>query len=185
MPTLPKKARVDVYRRVYDNFQASVTRFDCGKHCAPHNSGSPVCCSVEHAVPIVDKWEWQLLKSRTDLWRPYKPTDADGRKLVADMHDDCRAVECKGAAFCERDNRSLACRAFPFFPYITKEREILGVSVFWQFQELCWVINHLEHVTADFVRECIAGYEAVFAADPEEFAANRELAADMRRVFTR
>jgi hypothetical protein len=183
--TQDKSIRVDVYRTLYDNFQAPVTRFDCGKHCAPLNNGSPVCCSAEHAVPIVDKWEFELLESRSDLWRLYTPKDADGRKIVEDMHEDCLAVECKGAAFCERDNRSLACRAFPFFPYITRENEIIGVAYFWGFQELCWVINHLELVTPEFVRECLAAYQAVFDNDPEEFKANRDLSADMRRQFTR
>src|SRR5262245_23341022 len=135
--------QVELYRRVYEKFQAPVTRFDCGRHCAPHNGGTPVCCDAGHAVPIVDKWEYQLLRSRSDLWRRYKPVDADGRAIVADMHKDCLAVECKGAAFCERDNRSMACRAFPFFPYITRERQILGLAYFWGFEELCWVINHL------------------------------------------
>ncbi|MBM3537446.1 MAG: hypothetical protein FJX55_06385, partial [Alphaproteobacteria bacterium] len=110
----PKKSRVELYRRVYENFQAPVSRFDCGRQCAPHNGGQPVCCDTRNAVPIVDKWEYQLLRSRSDLWRPFKPQSAVDRQIVADMHSECRAVECKGAAHCERDNRSVACRAFPF-----------------------------------------------------------------------
>src|SRR5690242_7887698 len=89
-----------VYERVFALFTAPVSRFDCGRHCAPHNGGQPVCCTTDHAVPIVDKWEWRLLKSRSDLWHRYRPDDAEGRKIVAELHDDCLAVACKGARHC-------------------------------------------------------------------------------------
>ena len=178
-------SRVELYRRVYANFTAPVSRFDCGKKCAPHNGGKPVCCDTDHAVPILDKWEYQLLRQRSDLWRPYKPDDAAGRAIVADMHHECKAAECKGAAFCERDNRALACRAFPFFPYITRDGQIPGLAYYWVFEDRCWVISHLEIATRDFVRECLAAYEAIFAEDRLEYDVNREMAADMRRVFAR
>jgi len=183
--TSSTKSRVDLYRRVYDSFTAPVARFDCGKKCAPHNGGEPVCCSTEHAIPILDKWEFELLRSRSDLWRPYKPNDAEGRAIVADMHHECRAAECKGAAHCERDNRALACRAFPFFPYITRDGRIPGLSYYWAFEDRCWVISHLEIATREFVRECLAAYEAIFAEDRLEYECNRDMSADMRRVFSR
>ena len=184
MPTR-QKSRVELYRRVYEKFQAPVSRFDCGRHCAPHNGGQPVCCDTGNAVPIVDKWEWQLLKSRSDLWRLFKPKSAIDREIVAGMHSECRAVECKGAAHCERDNRSLACRAFPFFPYITREREVIGLAGFWYFEDRCWVLSNLGVVTPQFVTECLEAYEAIFAEDAEEFDVNRKLSADMRGIFTK
>ena len=186
-PFMPKTptSRVELYRRVYENFAAPVSRFDCGRKCAPHNGGTPVCCSTEHAIPILDKWEFDLLRSRSDLWRPYRPTDAEGRAIVADMHHECRAAECKGAARCERDNRALACRAFPFFPYITRDGAIPGLAYFWSFEDRCWIISNLEVVTSDFVRECLAAYEAIFAEDRLEYECNRDMSADMRRVYTR
>ena len=185
MPKHPTPARVELYRRVYEKFNAPVSRFDCGRKCAPHNGGTPVCCDTEHAVPILDKGEFSLLTSRTDLWRRYKPTDASGRAVVADMHVENCAAECKGAAHCERENRTMACRAFPFFPYITREREIVGLAYYWTFEDRCWVISHLEIVTPDFVRECLAAFETIFAEDPLEFDTNRDQSADMRRLFTR
>ncbi len=185
MPAKPKASRVELYRRVYASFTAPVSRFDCGQKCAQHNGGTPVCCSTEHAVPILDKAELKLLRSRSDLWRPYKPTDAAGREIVADMHEDCCAAECKGAAFCERDNRTMACRAFPFFPYMNREGEILGLSYYWGFVDRCWLMNHLEVVTTQFIGECLDAYQTIFAEDPEEYDCNKDLAADMRRVYTR
>jgi hypothetical protein len=180
-----RAARVELYRRVYQDFQAPVSRFDCGRKCAPHNGGEPVCCSTDHAIPIADKAEFELLRSRTDLWRRYTPNDAAARREVAGMHRDCVAIECKGARHCERDNRTMACRAFPFFPYMTRAGEIVGLAYFWAFEDRCWVISNLAVVTTDFVRECIAAYEAVFAVDRLEYETNLRLSADMRRVFAR
>jgi hypothetical protein len=180
-----RAARIELYRRVYETFRAPVSRFDCGRKCAPHNGGEPVCCSTEHAIPIADKAEFELLRSRTDLWRRYTPNDAAARREVAGMHRDCIAIECKGARSCERENRTMACRAFPFFPYMTRQGEIIGLAYFWAFEDRCWVISNLAVVTQDFVRECISAYEAIFAIDRLEYETNLRLSADMRRVFAR
>lgn len=180
-----RAARVELYRRVHENFQAPVSQFDCGRKCAPHNGGEPVCCSTEHAIPVADKPEFDLLRARTDLWRRYTPTDAQARRELADLHEDCVAIECKGARHCERDNRTMACRAFPFFPYMTRAGEIPGLSYYWSFEDRCWVISNLGIVTPGFVRECIESYEMIFAADREEHDVYMRLSADMRRVFAR
>jgi hypothetical protein len=181
---MPKITKA-LYERIYAGFQAPVSRYDCGAKCAPHNGGTPVCCSTDNAVPLVDKWEFGLLRSRSDLWRPYEPTDAAGREIVKDLHKDCRAVECKGAAHCERDNRSMSCRAFPFFPYMTRDDEIVGLAYFWAFEDRCWIVSNLQVVDKKFVRECLASYELLFAHDADERKANREEGAYMRRTFSR
>ena len=179
---MPMAATPEDYARVYARFTAPVSRFDCGRKCAPHNDGVPVCCSADHAVPIVDKSEYALLKSRTDLWRDYVPKDAAGRKIVADMHAHCDAVECKGVQFCERDNRSMACRAFPFFPYFTREKTLVGLAYYWDFEDRCWIISNLQVVDRGFVREFVDAYEALFAVDEDERAGMIEHSASMRRV---
>lgn len=176
---------IALYRKIFDTFQAPVSRYDCGRKCAPLNDGVPVCCDTGHAIPLVDKHEWLLLKSRSDLWRPYRARDAQAKEELADKHRDCRAIECKGFRHCERDNRSMACRAFPFFPYITREDELVGLSVFWDFADRCWVQSNLQIVEPAFVRECIAAYELLFDNDKLERDANREHSAAMRRAFTR
>ncbi|MGH6931073.1 MAG: hypothetical protein ACREEE_01420 [Dongiaceae bacterium] len=178
-------AKPEDFARIYRRFRAPITRFDCGKKCAPLNGGEPVCCSTDHAIPMVQKAEWRLLKSRTDLWRKFKPFNAASRKLVNALHHSCTAIECKGAAFCERDNRSMACRAFPFFPYITRAGEFAGLAYYWEFEQTCWVISNLTVVDLDFVKEFISAHEALFAADPDEFETFRGQSIHMRREFSR
>lgn len=176
---------VALYKKIYAEFQAPVSRFDCGAKCAPLNGGVPVCCDIEQAIPLADKHEVELLYKRSDLWRPFRANDAASKHELKDKHADCRAIQCKGARFCERDNRSLACRAFPFFPYITAGDELVGLAPFWTYEDRCWVMSNLQIVDRRFAREFIAAHEALFAADPEERKANAEQSAAMRRVFSR
>jgi hypothetical protein len=172
------------YRHIYDIFQASISRFDCGRKCAPLNGGSPVCCSTQNAVPVVHRAEYKELQRRTDLWFDFKPYDAATKKIVKDLHRSCTAVECKGVAFCERDNRSLACRAFPFFPYMNRAGEFIGLGTYWDFSDRCWMISNMQVVDAKFVAEFVAAYEYLFKVDPREYDTFKEFSATMRRRFS-
>jgi hypothetical protein len=154
---------------LYANFNASISRFDCGRKCAPLNGGEPVCCSTQNAVPVVHKVEFDLLKSRTDLWSKFKPYDYATRQIVNELTSDCMAIHCKGARSCERDNRTIACRGFPFYPYITRQREFVGLGTYWVFEDRCWMMSNLHIVDAVFVGEFVATNEALFAKDKTEF----------------
>jgi len=178
-------AKPEDFARLYERFSAPIARYDCGRKCAPLNGGEPVCCSTKNAVPLVQKAEWRLLKTRTDLWKLFKPYDGATRRIVKDLHHTCTAIECKGVAFCERENRSMACRAFPFYPYITRENEFVGLAYYWDFEDSCWVISNLAVVDAAFIREFVEAHEMLFEADKDEFDTFRQQAADMRRVFSR
>ena len=136
-------------------------------------------------VPLVQKAEWRLLKSRSDLWHRFKPYDRASRLIVQDLHHSCTAIECKGVAFCERENRSMACRAFPFYPYITRAGEFVGLAYYWDFEHSCWVISNMQIVDRAFVREFVEAHEMVFAVDKDEFDTFKEQSASMRRVFSR
>ena len=174
------------FKVIYDMFSAAIaTKLDCGRICAPLNNGSPVCCSTENAIPIVENEEWKLLKSRTDLWKPFKPFDKVTKKIVKDLPDTACAVECKCAVFCERDNRSLACRSFPFFPYFTKGGDLIGLAYYWVFEDRCWVISNVHVADKKFVTEMIAAYEYLFEKDEEQYEAYYDESATMRRVFSK
>ena len=166
-----------VYRRIFNGFNAPVVPLDCGEKCRHLNDGIPVCCDIDHAVPVMDKSEYKELRSRSKLWRKYRPENEHGEELVDSLHKDCVACECKGAKFCERDNRSLSCRAFPFFPYIDKDGDMLGLATYWTFEDRCWVISNMKMVTQEFVEEFFETYEYLFKEKPDEF----EVFKDSRR----
>ncbi len=173
------------FARLYEGFRVPLSRHDCGRFCAPLNDGEPVCCSTRHAVPVMEKTEFALLKSRTDLWHRYRPDDAQGKRIVAELGKTCVAAECKGARQCERDNRSIACRAFPFYPYVTREGDFVGLAFYWAYRDRCWVISNLEVVTRDFIAEFAAAYDDILGRDAEEFDTMKSCSATHRRVFSR
>ena len=173
------------FESLYKNFNAPVSRFDCGQKCAPLNGGSPVCCSTENAVPVVHRVEFDLLKTRTDLWSKFKPYDYATKQIVEELTPECMAIHCKGARFCERDNRTIACRGFPFYPYITRKREFVGIGTYWVFEDRCWMMSNLEIVDAKFVSEFVATYEALFVKDHSEFTTYVDFSASARRLYSR
>jgi len=176
------------FAKMHQGFDASISsQHDCGRWCAPLNGGQPICCTTEAAIPIADKAEWKHLKKRTDLWHLYKPAkgDSHAQSIVDELHPNCVAIECKGAAHCERDNRTLACRAFPFYPYVDKSGEIIGLAYYWIFEDRCWVLSNLEIVEPGFVTQMLNTYEFLFAMDGDEFEAFRDQSAKQRRVFSR
>ena len=174
-----------LYGEIYDLLQAPVARFDCGQKCAPLNGGTPVCCSADNAIPVMAREEYRMLRGRSELWRPYRARTAAGRKVVKELHSSCIATECKGAAFCERDNRSLCCRAFPFFPYITRGDAFVGLGYYWSYEDRCWVISNLKQVDRQFVAQFVAAFERLFAEKADERKLFRDYSAGMRRVFSR
>ena len=183
---MPKyKITPDDFAQLYETFSAPVSRFDCGRKCAPLNGGEPVCCSTKNAVPVVHKVEFDLLKTRGDLWSKFKPYDYETRQIVAELTSDCTAIACKGARHCERDQRTIACRGFPFFPYITRERQFVGLGTYWVFEDRCWMMSNIELVDRQFIDEFVAAYEALFVKDPSEFKTYVDFSAAARRVFSR
>src|SRR5436305_9583354 len=84
MPSKTPKATLKPadFASLYDSFQAPVSRYDCGRKCAPLNGGEPVCCSTQNAVPVVHKVEFEMLKTRSDLWKKFKPYDYATKQIV-------------------------------------------------------------------------------------------------------
>jgi len=181
------KSRIEPrhFARLYAQFQAPVSKFDCGRKCAPLNGGEPVCCTTGHAIPVVEKAEFAFLKSRTDLWSRYRARDAASRKIVDELPRSTCAIECKGVQFCERDNRTIACRAFPFYPYLTARGDFIGLSVYWTFEDRCWMIARLDLAEPAFVKEMVAAFESIFELDADERETMRAHSASARRVYSR
>ena len=98
---------------------------------------------------------------------------------------DCTAIACKGVRHCERDNRTIACRGFPFYPYLTRQKEFVGIGTYWVFEDRCWMMSNLEIVDRAFIDQFVATYEALFIKDPSEFTTYVDFSAAARRVYSR
>lgn len=169
----------DEVRQLYANFEAPIAALDCGQKCAPYNDGGkPFCCDICVAVPTLYQSEWDYLSARTDLWFEWKAesctdTPEEAAEEVARLTEETQGTmilaECLGPAHCQREYRGLTCRQFPFFPYIDSQGNVLGLSYYWEYEDKCWVISHLDVVTAQYRQEFLQAFETIFERIPGEF----------------
>jgi len=159
-------------RALFDGFDFPIAKLDCGKKCAPHNpSGKPFCCDICHAVPAAFKSEWTYFQATTDLWHRYRgdecasPSDGEAGRAIpdSDLPPGMISLACLGPARCQRDVRTLSCRAFPFFPYITSDYRFLGLACEWEFESVCWVISNLGAVTDEYREEFLRTFDHLLA----------------------
>ena len=177
----------DAFARLYQTFQAPISALDCGSRCAPYNErGVPFCCDTRHAVPSVYQAEWQYLNDHTDLWHLWKPEDSgNAAQLRSALPDGQVLVECLGHKLCQRNFRSITCRSFPFYPYLTVQGEFIGISYYWEYEDRCWVISHLGQVSQAYMESFIDAYDTIFQLVPEEVENFRQHSIRMRRIFGR
>jgi hypothetical protein len=177
------------FREIYDRFDAPVTSLDCGSRCAPHNpTGKPFCCDICQAVPVVYHQEWEYLQTHTELWHLWRgdecPADpVDPQELLKDTPEHMCLLACKGPDHCQREYRSISCRQFPFFPYITSDDRFIGLAYHWDFEPTCWVISHLDEVTQAYRNAFIITYDRLFTHMPEDYESYYFLSEDMRAEF--
>ena len=91
---------------------------------------------------------------------------------------NARVTCCASVAFV-----SITCRAFPFFPYITRDDWFIGMTYYWQYEYGCWVISNLQVVTPEYREQFIAAFEELFERMPQERESYRQYSTTMRRVF--
>lgn len=175
--------------KVYAGFNAPIQKIDCGQICAVHNpNGLPFCCDICHAIPAVYLDEWEYLKNVTDLWHQWKVEECGSMSAITeeisdDLPETMILLACKGVLFCERQNRSLACRQFPFFPYVTDDFRFIGLAYEWKFENQCWVISHLDQVSKTYRDEFINTFDEIFNLWPEEMESYANKSEEMRSVF--
>jgi hypothetical protein len=186
LTSVPETNTID-YKTLYPQFDSPLSHDDCGEKCAPYNEyGIPFCCDIRQAVPTVYKSEWKYLKENTDLWHIWDDGDPDDtNRLLAETPEEQVLVECKGHARCQRSFRSITCRAFPFYPYITCDGEFLGLSYYWQYEDRCWIISNLEVVTLNYRSQFMDTYNQLFKFYPQEMENFKHHSGVMRMVFSR
>jgi len=175
------------FAALYARFEAPIAALNCGDKCSPYNeNGVPFCCDIHHAVPTAYKAEWDYLKRNTDLWHLWQSSDpGETAKLQNEAPKRQVLIACLGYEQCQRGFRSITCRAFPFFPYIDREGQFIGLSYYWEYEDRCWVISNLRIVSPDYRAEFIAAYDSIFENMPEEYENFRYHSIIMRRFFGR
>ena len=174
---------------LYRSFNAPVTALDCGRMCAPHNpSGKPFCCDICHSVPVAYPPEWDYARANTDLWHVWRGDECESEPcdpsvLREETPASMLLLACKGPALCQRDFRSISCRQFPFFPYVTSDYRAIGLAFTWTFESVCWVISNLDQVTETYRAEFVRFYDRLFDLMPDELESYMLLSEEMREAF--
>lgn len=170
---------------LFQLFSSSITEVDCGEKCSVYNANHiPFCCDIRCVVPSAYPCEWEHLKNHTELWRTL---EKNGRykEIINKLPENQVPLICLGYQKCQRNFRTLSCRSFPFFPYIDHQGKFIGLSYYWEYQDRCWIINHLSSVTPRFRDEFVAAYQYILERSLQEYANFRHQSIIMRRVFGR
>lgn len=175
------------FSNLYNHFHSPITSLNCGEKCAPYNEhGVPFCCDTNHAIPTAYTAEWAYLIENTDLWHLW---DAEGSKddalIRAETPDDQVLIECLGHTSCQRHYRSVTCRSFPFFPYITENNEFIGLSYYWEYEDRCWVISNLALIDRKYLKEFVMAYDILLMEYVHELENFKYQSTLMRRYFLR
>ncbi len=170
----------------YSLLQEELTNYDCGTLCKDQNGGIPFCCSVENAVPFLYRAEFSFLKKRTDLWKVWNPKTKNEIKLQK-SHEDEHTVfcECKGVAFCERENRSISCRTFPLEPYIDKRGVFVGLVFMREFKHGCPLTQRTKDIRQEFIDTNFLFWEKLMLRKPNEYETYRRSSIAYRRYRTK
>jgi hypothetical protein len=172
-------------KEIYRTLHQPVVEFDCGKKCAEINNGVPICCDDSHAIPVLYTSELIYLRKKTDLWRNFRAYDQHERTMASELPDDQRFARCKGHLECERENRSISCRTFPFFPYFTREHGFMGLAYYWEYRGRCWILERHDLVKRDFVDGFVKAWELIFERKPDEMDFFQGFSATCRGAHTR
>ena len=157
------------FENLYKVFSKPLADLDCGEKCGPYNDyGVPVCCDIGLLVPAAYKEEWAFLKDSTDLWHLWQDVPkADFEDLQDELQSGQILLECLGYQRCQRPFRSVTCRAFPFFPYLSSEGEFIGLAYYREFRDQCWIISNLNIVSSGYIKEFQNAYMMLFENFPE------------------
>lgn len=173
------------FSQLYQGFHLPISHTDCGSKCAPFNPlGRPFCCDPDYAVPVLYDQEWEYLQTASSQWQLYQAkSEAEKLKLTNEAPYYMVFASCRGHQACHRPTRAISCRQFPFFPYITEDGRFIGLSVEWEFEKICWLLNHLEEVNLAYREAFIQTYDLIFDAWMDDFESYATHSEQIREVF--
>jgi len=156
------------FQELYSGFATPLCELDCGLKCGPYNDyGVPICCDIHQVIPSAFNMEWHYLERNTDLWQPWSAGEAFDPELDEELLDGQVLLMCKGYQECQRDYRTLTCRAFPFYPYLNSQGEFLGLATYPEFRYGCWILSNLQVVSQDYKSAFHWAFQQVFERYPD------------------
>jgi len=167
-------------KTLYAKFNLPISSVDCGEKCRLNNpNGVPFCCDIHYAIPAVYPQEKAYFKTNTELWFDYQGAAIPDE---LDLPENLLFMQCLGASRCQREFRSLSCRQFPFYPYVTSDYRFLGLGLEWEFKDKCWIFENVRLVSPDYRYQFIQVYDEIFAFHQEIFDNYAEHSAIARKI---
>jgi hypothetical protein len=193
MAAVTRDLNSEEIRYYHSLLNEELTEFDCGELCKHDNGGVPYCCKSEHAVPLLYKAEFDLLRSIGDLWHEWTPVTSDDRKIAETASRDQVFCECKGIEFCVRDQRSISCRTFPLEPYIDRRGAFVGLTFVRDFTERdpdtgkvkCPMTRRKNEIRQSFVDSHFIFWEKIMLRRDEEYETYVATSRGLRRERNR
>ena len=102
---------------------------------------------------------------------------------IDDLPENMVLLACKGVQHCQRPYRAISCRQFPFFPYVTEDFRFIGLAYEWEFENVCWVISHLDQVSDTYRMEFIQTFDEIFNLWPEEMESYAIKSEELQTAF--
>ena len=157
------------FKELYQEFSLPLSGIDCGEKCGPFNDyGIPVCCDIKLVIPSAYDLEWEYLRAETELWHLWQGSGAiEQEELIQDVQPGQQLLQCLGHHSCQRSYRSITCRAFPFYPYLDRAGDLLGLAYYREFRDQCWIISNLSVVTVEYKEQFQRTFEKLFQRYPD------------------
>jgi hypothetical protein len=171
-------------RRFYRLLSTPMTRFNCGRLCAPANGGIPLCCDRSEVIPILFLGEFRWHRARSRFWKRTRPRNRGEKKLMDEATAYTVFAECPGVKDCRRSLRALVCRLYPFEPYVAKDGHVKGLvySEGARTNDACPLIGRKRNTyRGEYIRNAIQVWSEILASIPEE----QELYYDESRKLDR
>ena len=170
------------FKELYEMFSSPLSELDCGQKCGPYNDyGVPVCCDINLVIPAAYEEEWAYLQTGTDLWVPWQGANREEQDHMIDRLQGGQVLlQCLGYKDCQRQFRSITCRAFPFYPYLSSSGDFIGMAYYRDFRDDCWIISNLEIVSPEYKMEFQTAYQELFEIYPETISGYFDFSAYMR-----
>jgi len=162
----------------YKLLNIPATNFDCGLYCS--NNNNPICCDQSKVIPVLYKNEFKYLE-KSKMWKKFIPKTKRDYYLYNSCGEDEIMANCQGSLNCIREYRSLICRTFPFYPYIDKNKNFLGLTYNYEFDNKCILISKPYLINKTFIQKSIKLWTIVFSKDINEFYAYQEVSRKIEK----
>lgn len=168
---------------LYKLMEVPMTEFDCGQLCVTEENGVPPCCDALKTVPVLFKSEYEWHRKRNDFWRQMNEDDPVYNTFceLIDADDYEQFAICPGVEGCDRDQRSLVCRTYPFEPYIDEDGRLKGITFNYDEEEVCPLVSKLDlDLNGDYITNSLIYWDFIFKRFPDQFDIYYESSQQLR-----